>query len=150
MNVVGSFIFNKAAERLLEIGPSVLPEIEHVLRNEVMPLWTQYVGHVPKTFIGVSDVLVMYFRLCKENELLQNAAEFLRALTGPLRIEAMRAINVVWLRQEPRGGIPEPITEVISEITVAGSDSESGVAKWLMRRQVVTKAVSQQEKEQEE
>lgn len=134
MKALGSFIFNKASEKLQAIGVSTLPEIEYVLLHEVMPCVDPNLDDIPKPFLGLGSVLVTYFQLCEDTH-LPRAVLFLRGLEGILRIEAMRAINVVWFSQRPTAGIPAPFMDVINELTVIGSRAEKQVAEWLIHRQ---------------
>jgi hypothetical protein len=134
MKTVGSFLFNKAAEKLQSIGISTLPEIEHVLLREVTPCCDNNLDYVPKPFLGVPSLLVSYFQLCGESQ-LQDAVRFLRSLQGTLRIEAMRAINLVWLAQKPPVAIPEALMDVVREVSSRGSAAEKQVAEWLIQRQ---------------
>jgi hypothetical protein len=134
MKLVRFLISNKAAEQLQTVGVSTLPEIEYVLLHEVMPFCDKELNYVPKPFLGAGDVLVSYFFLCKETD-LHGAVQFLRSLRGTLRVEAMRDMSVVWLSRKPRTGIPEPLMEVVREVSTTGSDLERRVAEWLIQGQ---------------
>jgi hypothetical protein len=135
MKATGSFIFNKAAEKLEEHGTSTLPAIEHVLLHEVMPQCDRVLNYVPMPFAGASNVLLTYFRLCKENDLLPDAVRFLRSLQGTLRVEALRVIKIVWLSRKPANGIPAPLMDVINEVASTGADLERQVAQFVIEAQ---------------
>lgn len=133
MKAVGSFVFNKASEQLREIGVSALPEIEHVILHEVMPFCDPSLDHVSKPFFGAGDALVSHFQICEENNLIGTAAQLLRSLRGPLRIELLQCMNIVWPTR--RSAIPEPLMDVIKEVRASGTDRERQVADLIIEGQ---------------
>jgi hypothetical protein len=136
MKVLGhSFIFNKAAEKLEELGPSTLRAIEHILLHEVMPACDRDLNYVPMPFVGAGSVLWAYYRLCKENGLLADAVKLLRSLQGTLRVQALRIIEIVWLSQKPANGIPSPLMDVINEVANSGTGLEKQVAQLVIEAQ---------------
>jgi hypothetical protein len=137
MKSKGSFIFNQAAEKLRTLGVSALPELEQVLHREVMPRCDKDLNYVPDPYHGAAALLVIYFQLCGESR-LQSAAQLLRSLRGPLRVEAIRAVNTVWLAQKPPISVPASLMDVVMEISTAGSTEERQVAEWLIQRQQKT------------
>jgi hypothetical protein len=126
MKLVGCLAFNKASERVQEIGVPILPTLERVLREEVVPSYpSDPTAHV-KQFPGVAVLLVDYFRITKEGQ-MERAAEFFSSLRGPVLAEAIRAISIVWDHT-----IPGPFMSTIEKTAQTGSREEQEAASWLL------------------
>lgn len=67
---LGCFTFNKASERVQEIGKPILPALENVIREEVMPSYRLDSKTQHQAFPGLGNLPVNYFRIAKEGQLL--------------------------------------------------------------------------------
>jgi hypothetical protein len=130
----GCFVWNTDSLRLREIGEVVLPDIEQVLLREVLTNSPSPSEVFSSRFPGVLSVLISYFEIAKDTGHLARAAGFFRVIHGSLRVEAMRAINNVWLLRQPPTPIPEAFMEAVREIAEYGSGELRQVASWLMER----------------
>ena len=118
------FAFNKAAERVQKVGADVLPVLEHVLREEVMPHYPSDPNAQFEKFPGMESLVVVYFHIAKDGHMNQ-AAEFLSSLRGPVLVEAIRAIGIVWDHI-----IPDPFMPTIETLARTGSAEEREIALW--------------------
>jgi hypothetical protein len=123
---VGCFAFNQASDRVREIGPSILPTLERVLRDEVMTVYPSDPKAQVQQFPGVGNLLVDYFRMVKDGH-LEHATEFLSSLRGPVLVEAIRAISLVWDHT-----IPLPFLSTITTVAATGTPEEREIAAWIL------------------
>lgn len=124
MKYVGCFAFNKSSERVLEIGSPILSTLERVLSDEVMPDCPLDPKDQVQKYPGMGNLLVDYFRIARDGQ-MERAAEFLSSLRGPVLIEAIRAISIVWDHT-----IPGPFLPTIETAARTGSPEEREVASW--------------------
>lgn len=124
MKHVGCFAFNKASERVQEIGAPILPILERVLREEVMPNYPSAPEAQIQKLPGAADLLIDYFRITRDSQ-MERAAEFFASLRGPVLVEAIRAISVIWEHT-----IPDPLMSTIETAARTGSPEEQEAASW--------------------
>jgi hypothetical protein len=124
MKQVGCFTFNQASDRVQEAGAPILPTLERVLREEVMPRCPSDPNAQHQGFPGLGNLLVDYFRIAKDGQ-MERAAEFFSSLRGPVLIEAIRAISTVWDHT-----IPCPLMPTIETAARTGSAEEREIASW--------------------
>jgi hypothetical protein len=129
----GCFVSNQPCRELAEIGEATLPAIETVLLEEVLPLYHCHPESLSSKFPGLRSLPVTYFAIAKDAG-LDRGAVFFRRLYGSLRVEAMRAVHIVWLVRKPTGAIPEPLMVAISELAREGTGDVQAVARWLLDR----------------
>ncbi len=125
MKEVGCFAFNKSSEQVQEIGEPILPALEHVIREEVMPGCPLDPKAQHETFPGISNLMVDYLQIVKKEGPLERAARFVSSLHGAVLIEAVRAIALVWDHM-----IPDPFMPTIEALARMGSPEEREVALW--------------------
>lgn len=121
---VGCFAFNKSSERVQEVGSPILPVLEQVIREEVMPSCPLDPKSQHQIFPGIGNLLVDYFHIARDGQ-MERAAEFLSSLRGPVLIEAIRAISAVWDHT-----IPGPFVPTIETAARTGSPEEQEIASW--------------------
>jgi hypothetical protein len=126
MKYVGCFAFNKTSERLQEIGSTVLPTLELVLREEVMPDCPSDPKDQIQEFPGMDSLLVTYFRIVSNGQMTR-ATDFLSSLHGPVFVEAIRAISIVWDH-----AIPDSLLPAIEAAARTGSPEERSIATWAL------------------
>jgi hypothetical protein len=124
MKYEGCFGFNKSSEQIQEVGSSILPALEYVLREEVMPTCPLDPKAQREAFPGLSNLMVTYFQVAKSGP-MDRAARFLSSIRGSVLIEAMRAVGIVW-----NDTIPEPLLAAIEAVAQNGSPEEREVALW--------------------
>lgn len=124
MKLVGCLAFNKASERIQEIGAPILLTLERVLREEVIPNYQANPTAQVQQFPGMAALLLDYFRIAKEGQ-IEHAAEFFSSLGGPALVEAIRAISIVWDHT-----IPDPFMSAIETAARSGSPEEQEIASW--------------------
>lgn len=127
MKEAGCFVFNKSAERVQEIGSPILPALEHVVREEVMPTSLLDPKAQHETFPGISGLMVVYLQIVKKEGLLERAARFVSSLRGAVLIEAVRYISIEWDRV-----IPEPFMKTLETAAKTGSPEEREIALWAL------------------
>ncbi len=121
---VGCFAFNKSSERVQEVGSPMLPTLEQVIREEVMPSCPLDPKAQHEAFPGIGNLLVDYFHIAKDGQ-MERAAKFFSMLRGPVLIEAVRAISIVWDHT-----IPPPFVATIEAAARTGSPEEREIASW--------------------
>jgi hypothetical protein len=121
---VGCFVFNQSSDRVREIGQPILPALEHVIRDEVMAAYPVDSKAQREQMPGLSNLLVDYFFITRDGH-LERAAEFLSSLRGPVLVEAIRAISIVWDHT-----IPGPFLSAIETTARVGSAEEREIATW--------------------
>jgi hypothetical protein len=121
---VGCFVFNQSSDRVREVGEPILPALEQVLRDEVMAVCPADAKAQREELPGLSNLLVDYFSIARDSH-LERAAEFLSSLHGPVLVEAIRAISIVWDHS-----IPGPFLSAIETTAQAGSSEERAIATW--------------------
>jgi hypothetical protein len=127
MKHVGCFVFNKASERVRELGLTVLAALENVIRNEVMPTCPLDATAQREVFPGISNIMVDYLQIIKEKGQLERAARFVSSLSGAVLVEAIRYISIEWDRV-----IPEPFTTTIETVAHRGLPEEREIAAWAL------------------
>jgi hypothetical protein len=118
------FAFNKASEKVQTIGTPILPVLEHVLHDEVMPHCPLDPKAQHQEFPGIGVLLVDYFSIAKDGQ-MERAAKFFSSLGGPVLIEAIRAVSIVWDHMIPDAFLPS-----IEKIARTGSSEEREIALW--------------------
>jgi hypothetical protein len=121
---VGCFAFNKTSERVQNIGSAILPALEKVIREEVMPSCPLDAKAQYQTFPGLGNLLVDYFHIAKDGQ-MERAAKFFSSLRGPVLVEAVRAISIIW-----NNTIPEPFMSTMETAARTGSPEEQKIASW--------------------
>jgi hypothetical protein len=121
---VGCFAFNKASERVQEVGVPILSALEQVIREEVTPSCPLDPTAQHQAFPGLGNLLVDYFHIAKDGQ-MERAAKFFSSLRGPALAEAVRAIGIVWDHT-----IPEAFQSTIEMAARTGSTEEQGIASW--------------------
>ena len=127
MKYVGCFMFNKAAERMEEIGLPILPALEHVIRDEVMPICPFDPDAQYKVFPDFKSLVGSYLAIVKKDGQLNHAAAFIKPLTGPVLVEAIRYISIEWDHV-----IPEPFLNIVETAAQRGSPEEREIAAWAL------------------
>jgi hypothetical protein len=124
MRYVGCLAFNKSSEEVEKVGSSILPAIEYVLLEAVMPNCPidQQLKHA--TFPGSNNFTVSYFQIAKYGQ-MERAARFLSSIHGAVLIVAIRAIGIVWDNR-----IPDPFMPTIEKLACIGTPEEREVALW--------------------
>jgi hypothetical protein len=133
INIRGCFVFNVSSGMLRDMGPAVLPVIERVIHEDVMPSALSPQETLERRFTGLLNVLVTYFEITK-GELVEQSVAFFRSLHGSVKILAMQAVNNVYLLRRPQTAIPEPLLEEIRQIAEYGNGSVKEVASWFLDR----------------
>ncbi len=126
MKHVGCFAFNQASDRVQETGTSILLTLERVLREEVMPRCPSDPKAQLQDFPGLGNLLVDYFRIARDSQ-MERAAKFFTSLRGPVLVEAIRAISIVWDHT-----IPDPFMSSIETAARTGSPDEQEMASWAL------------------
>jgi hypothetical protein len=124
MKHVGCFAFNQASDRVQETGTLILPTLERVVREEVMPRCPSDPKAQHQDFPGLGNLLVDYFRIARDGQ-MGRAAEFFSSLRGPVLVEAIRAISIVWDHT-----IPDPFMSTIETAARTGSPEEQEISAW--------------------
>lgn len=124
---VGCLTFNKSSERVQEVGLPILPALEHVIRDEVMPTCSLDPTTQHEAFPGISSLVVDYLRIVKKEGQLERAAEFVSLLSGAVLVEAIRYISIEWDHV-----IPEPFLKIIETAANRGSSEEREIAIWAL------------------
>jgi hypothetical protein len=125
MKHVGSFAFNKSSEKVAEVGLPILPVLEHIIRDEVMPSCPLDSVAQLKAFPGIQNLVVDYFQIVKKNGQLERAAEFVSSLSGAVLVEAIRYISIEWDHL-----IPEPFVKIVERTADSGLPEEREIATW--------------------
>lgn len=122
MKYVGCFAFNKASERVQEVGLPILPTLEYVIHDEVMPSCPLDPKAKHEAFPGASNLMVTYFQIVKNGQ-MDRAAHFLASIRGAVLMDAMGAIGIVWDHL-----IPDRFMPTIETLARTGSPEEREVA----------------------
>jgi hypothetical protein len=133
MTGAGCFRSNESCGLLRQLGESALPTIEAALLEEVLPFYHCPTESLDRTFPGLLSLLVTYFAIGKDSGSTR-VFSFFRHLHGSLRVEAMWAINVVWLARAPVTAAPEPRLEAVRELAKEGTGKVQEVARWFLDR----------------
>jgi hypothetical protein len=131
MEGTGCFVSNKSCRLLREAGESVLAPIEKVLLEEVQPFYHCSTDSLDRQFPGLLSLLVTYFAVGKDNG-SDRFVPFFRRIYGSLKVEAMRAVSIVWLKRAPTARLPEPLRVSIEELAVSGTGPVQEVARWVL------------------
>ncbi len=137
MKEVDCFVFNKSSEKVKEIGEPILPALEHVIREEVMPNCSFDLKAQHEAFPGLGNLMVDYFQIVKEAGHLKRAARFVSSLHGAVLVEAIRFISMEWDHV-----IPEPFMTIVERASNAGSPEEREIALWALDWHVTNKGKS--------
>ena len=129
----GCFVSNRCCGQLEEVGVPVLPVIEAVLAADVLPSYAVPPEALGRRFPGLLSLLVTYFAVGKDAG-DGRVFTFFGRLCGSVRVEAMRAVNIVWLLRFPTGPVPEPVLTAVRELAEVGSGEVQEVAQWLLGR----------------
>jgi hypothetical protein len=129
----GCFWSNQSCALLQEIGEPALPVIEAVICREVLPFYSCSTESLDNKFPGLLSLLVTYFGIGKDLG-AERVIGFFFQLYGSLRVEAIWAINIVWLCRAPTAPLPEPLLLSIRELAEEGSGQVREVARWLLER----------------
>lgn len=120
MTGTGCFVSDWSCGRLQEIGAAALPVIEAVVEADVLPCYRLWAEALGRRFPGLASLLVTYFAIAKDAGDGRLFPFFVR-LCGSARVEAMRAVNIVWLSRPPTAPVPEPILDIVRELAEVGS-----------------------------
>src|SRR4051812_10273859 len=101
----GCFWSDKSCRLLQERGPAVLPSIEDVVNNDVLPLYHYPADSLRDKFPGLLGLFVTYFRVAKEAG-DDRTYVFFQRLCGSVRVTAMSALNIVWLSRGSSESLP--------------------------------------------
>jgi hypothetical protein len=129
----GSIGFNRSAERLEALGPSVLPLIEEVI-NALQPNPSSKATGAQEAYVGgLASVLQTYFKLGARAK-RRRSAEFLRDLPPNLREEALRRIFFLWGPVGASQGVafPSYLLLPLAELMQAGSSKERNLSRRLL------------------
>jgi hypothetical protein len=129
----GCVLSNWACGQLAEIGVPALPAIEAVIDTDVLPAYTLSSESLDRRFPGLLSLLVTYFVIGKDAG-DRRVVSFFGRLCGSVRVEAMRAVNFVWLLRIPTAHIPEAIMETVWELAEVGFGEVRELAQWLVGR----------------
>jgi hypothetical protein len=133
MTGTGCFSSNWACGQLAGIGAPALLAIEAVTEADVLPAYTLSSEALDRRFPGLLSLLVMYFAIGKDAG-DDRVVSFFGRLCGSVRVEAMRAVNFVWLLRTPTSPVPESIMDTVRELAEVGSGEVRELAKWLVGR----------------
>src|SRR5262245_19372435 len=129
----GCFWSNRDCRLLQEVGAPALPAVEAVLLREVLPFYYCSTESLGSKFPGLLSLLVTYFAIGKDMG-DDRVIAFCRRLYGSRRVDAIRAISIVWLCRPPPAPSPEPLLAVIRELAEEGTGSVQEVAHRLLVR----------------
>jgi hypothetical protein len=129
----GCFVSCRACSRLTERGTTTLPVIEKVVEAEVFPCYRVSADALKSRFPGLLSLLVTYFAIGKDAG-DDRGTVFFGRMSGSVRVEAMKAVNIVWLLRTPTAPVPEGIMSIVSELAEVGSGELLAVARWLLER----------------
>jgi hypothetical protein len=121
---VGCFAFNKSSDLVQQTGSPILPALELIIHQEVMPSCPLDPKARHQAFPGLGSLLVDYFHIAKEGQ-MKRAAEFFSSLRGPVLVEAVRAVSIVWDHT-----IPDVFESTIETAARTGSAEEQQIASW--------------------
>jgi hypothetical protein len=127
MRHVGCFAFNKASERVQEVGLPILPALEHVLREEVMPSCPLDPTAQHEAFPGVRNLVVDYLQIVMTEGQRERAATFVSSLSGAVLVEAIRYISIEWDHV-----IPQPFMKMVETAAQCGLPEEREIAIWAL------------------
>jgi hypothetical protein len=161
---IGSFVTNRGVDKLLNLeGPSDAEKLSSCTSyfwERVLPNYPTTAEEAQARFPGLADLLVAYFRLAKRADLIAQASEFLRVISGHIRVKALLAINVVWLAPPPDRvlvpgesvasfaeliravesasdspiRLPNVLLRTVADIAEKGPIPDRDTAIWLLRR----------------
>jgi hypothetical protein len=129
----GCFLWNQSCRLLQGVGVPALPVIEAVILNEVLPFYHCPTESLDRKFPGLLSLLVTYFAIGKDGG-AGRVLKLFHQLYGSLRVEAIRAINVVWLCRAPTAALPEPLRVTIRKLAEEGSGEVREAARWLLEQ----------------
>jgi hypothetical protein len=107
--------------------------MEAAILQDVLPFYHCSTDSLEGKFPGLLSLLVTYFAVGKDAG-DDRLFEFFARLYGSLRIEAMWAVNVVWLHRRPTVAIPEPLLRTLRGLVADGTGRVQEVARWLLGR----------------
>ena len=116
MKYVGFLAFNKASERMEEVGLPILSVLENVIRDEVMPSCPLDPTAQHEAFPGISSLVGGYLQIVKKEGQLERAAEFVSLLSGAVLVEAIRYIGIEWDHV-----IPGPFLKIVETAAHRGA-----------------------------
>jgi hypothetical protein len=129
----GCFWSNRDCRLLQEAGPPALPAMEAIMLEEALPFYHCSTDSLHRKLPGLGSLLVTYLAIGNDHE-ADRVFGFFNCLYGSLRIEAMRAINVVCLCRRPTIPIPRPLMVTIRALADVANGSMREVADWLLKR----------------
>jgi hypothetical protein len=107
--------------------------MEAIMLQEVLPFYHCSAESLRSKFPGLSSLLVSYFAIGRDQG-ADRVFGFFNRLYGSLRVEAMRAVNIVWLCRRPTAPIPETLMATIRALAEEGTGNVREVASWLVER----------------
>jgi len=123
----GCFAFNKSSEQVQEVGLPILPALEYVIREEVMPSCPLDPTAQHQAFPGIKNLVVDYLQIIKRAGQLEHAAEFVSSLSGAVLVETIRYISIEWGHV-----IPGPFMKIVETAATSGSSEEREIAIWAL------------------
>ncbi len=129
----GCFWSCRDCRLLREVGPPSLPTVEAIILQEVLPYHHRPTECLERKFPGLLSLLATYFAVGKDAA-DERVFEFFRRLYGSPRVEAMRAVNIVWLQGAPTEPLPEPLMVAVRELAEHGTGEVGEAARWLLER----------------
>ena len=130
MNYVGSFMFNKAAERLRGFGRAGLPAIESLIFRDVISDCPIDDNAQHARFPGLGDLLTEYFDVIRESGDFSRGAGFMSALHGGVLIEAVRVATMVFQYR-----VPEAVNSVLRRSENSTHPGVREIVRWSLSRQ---------------
>jgi hypothetical protein len=120
---------NEAAEQLEPFGAVVLPVIQGVVLQRVVPTSQEVTDHheLMRRFPGLLSLWVTYFRVAQHTHLLE-AVAFLGTLEGPVLASAVLGFRPVW-GYSGRGELPPAIAAFLQEVARSPAEGVAEVAK---------------------
>jgi hypothetical protein len=128
----GCFVSHPQFEEIKLLGDSVMPEIENILLNEVLPRYSLTESELCEQFPGLEVLLICYFQLSNPNE-LERALKFFAKLKGALLTLSLGAMRtwVVGIDEQP---LPCPFVEPLSYLSKQGTVLQVEYATFLVEK----------------
>lgn len=125
---------NEAADQLESFGEAVLPIIQQLILQQVMPHSIQVKDHheLIRRFHGLMSVWVTYFKIAKDSD-VEPAVAFLGTLDDKVLATAILGMRSVWWYSE-QGKVPDALEAFIHEVAQNSTGYAGEVAKQQLLR----------------